>query len=144
MPKYIYKGAEVQLVPGQQFNTHWNVFYNHPTENGGSIPRIASVQIGELQIIDDDAVPEKIQIPDSFNPATMTESIQVKVAAININTADFNSLRSALPGIGRNEVKAILKNKPSAGYADFSHLVDLNPTVKVQWEPIEALVKFEG
>lgn len=47
--KYFYKGTEVQLVPGQQYNTYWNVYY--PDRNG---KRIISIRPDEdLQIVDE-------------------------------------------------------------------------------------------
>jgi len=142
--KYFYKGTEVQLVPGQQFSTHWNIYFNQPTENGGTIRRIVSGQPGkDIELRGDDEVAPQVEIeglPKSLNILTVTPTVE----PININTADFNSIRGALAGVGRASVRTIIKNKPVNGYANFSQLVDLNSNVQAQWEIIEPLLKFEG
>lgn len=131
MTKYIYKGQEVTLVPGQQFTTHWNVYYQQPTEHGGSKQVIICCQPGhDLQLVDDSA-PVVADKPDVANKE------------FNINSANFTMLRQHLPGIGRVAPKTILNNKPQGGYKDFEHFTEVNKKLNLNWEELKPILLFE-
>lgn len=129
--KYKYKGQFVELVPGQQFSSHWNVYYNEPTAEGGSIRRIVTVIPGQtLEIIDDakeEASPIKHQeINENFN----------------INSATFTSIKSKFSGIGRVASKAIITHRPEGGYRDFDELKELNKELTINWDELKDKLEF--
>lgn len=133
--KYFYKGQEVTLVPGQQYSSHWNVYYNMPTENGGSKQIIVTAVVGEnLEIVDDSQSSTKEK----------TTSLSLNLAeALNINLAGYAAIRKAFPGIGRVAPKAITQNRPDNGYENFNHFVELNKSLNLNWEELKGKIIFE-
>lgn len=132
--KYIYKGKEVQLVPGQQFTDGWNVYYPEDTENGGTIMRIHKAippgQIGaNLKIVDDNAV---IAIDGGKKNVDAVESPE----AVNINQVTFTEMHKSLPGVGRTSAKKIMSNKPPGGYENLEQLKELNSDIDIVWEEL--------
>lgn len=132
MTKYIYKGQEVTLVPGQQFSTHWNVYYQQPQEHGGSKQIIICCQPGhDLQMVEDNA------------PVAVADKPDVANKEFNINAANFTMLRQHLPGIGRVAPKTILNNKPQGGYKDFEHFTEVNKKLNLNWDELKPILLFE-
>jgi DNA uptake protein ComE-like DNA-binding protein len=132
--KYIYKGQEVELVPGQQYTSHWNVYYNQPTENGGSRRIIVTAIPGQtLQIVDDTkpASPTTTELDDTIDNQ------------LNINTSSFLVLRKHFPGIGRVAPKKIVENRPDGGYKDFEELKELNKELNINWDELKDKLVFE-
>lgn len=135
MTKYYYKGQEVQLVPGQQFSTHWNVTLG--TQKISAQPGV------DLFIREDGEAPPT------------TEEIEAELAAVegkttsepvNINAATQTDIRKAFPSLGRIAAKQIPINRPEIGYQSFEELVNLNKGKcpnNVQWDSIKELVVFE-
>lgn len=60
---------------------------------------------------------------------------------LNINTASQTDIAD-LKGIGRVNAKRIIRNRPVNGYADLEHLQGLNPDVRVDWDVVQAQIKF--
>lgn len=139
MAKYIYKGKEVQLVPGQQFTDGWNVYYPEDTENGGTIMRIhKAIPPGQegtnLQVIGDDT-------PITAIVGGKQEEI-LNPTSVNINNVTFTEMHKSLPGIGRASAKVILSNKPSNGYQDIEELKSLNRELNVNWDELKSILVF--
>jgi len=137
MPKYIYKGVEVEPIPGQQFSSHWNVWYDEPTEHDGKKRVKVSVVVGkDLEVLEDGAVINLI--PDITNAASPMD-------AFNINLGTFSSIRVALPGIGRTAARHLIKNRPADGYKDFEDIISLNSEdcKGLNWEEIKEVISFE-
>lgn len=127
--KYYWKGVEVFPVPGQQFSTHWNCYYNQPTENGGSRRIIISI------------VPSEI----TFNAPVEVKEENKQPTTLNIDLATYTSIREALgSGIGRVAPKTFIRNRPDKGYKDFAQFRELNKELEnVNWEELEKLLTFE-
>lgn len=127
--KYYWKGIEVYSVPGQQFSTHWNCYYDQPTDNGGSRRIIISIAPSEI----------------TFNAPVEVKPEEKKPVSLNINLATYTSIRDALgSGIGRVAPKSFIRNRPDGGYKDFSQFKELNKELEnVNWEEIEKLLTFE-
>ncbi len=128
--KYYWKGAEVYPVPGQTYSTHWNCYFNQPTENGGHRRIIISIVPNEL----------------TTNQIATTEVEAKKVDAhLNINLASYTAIRDALGmGIGRTAPRTFIKNRPETGYIDFAQFKKLNEGLEnINWEEIEKVIVFE-
>lgn len=140
MAKYIYKGKEVTLVPGQQFTDGWNVYCPEDTENGGSIMRIhKAIPPGQegsnLQIISDDT-PIAAIIGGKANEEIPNPT------SVNINQVSFTEMHKSLPGIGRASAKKILSNKPLNGYQDLDELKELNQDLAINWDELKEVLVF--
>lgn len=133
MPKkYLWKGYEVELVPGQMFDTHWNVYWNQPTEDGGSRRILITVRPGiDLTEVDADSV---------ITPVAAVEKEPERKLAVN--SATYSLIKEMFPGIGRTAARAIVKNRPASGYADFEELVALNRETGINWEELRTVVVF--
>lgn len=134
MPKkYLWKGYEIELIPGQMFDSHWNVYWNQPTEDGGSRRVLVTVRPGiDLTEVDADSI------------ATPSIEITSKESErkIAINTATFLLVKETFPGIGRGAARAIIKNRPSSGYSSFEELMELNKEVSINWEELKTVLVF--
>lgn len=132
MTKYLYKGQEVTLIPGQQFTTHWNVYYLEPMEHGGTRQVTVCCQPGhDLQLVEDNVV---VAIADKPN---------VSNQEFNINLAGFTAIRQHLPGIGRVAPKTVINNRPSGGYKDFDEFCELNKKLNLNWDELKPVLLFE-
>ena len=141
MTKYIYKGQEVQLVPGQQFSHGWYIYYNQPTEDGGSRKiQLLATPPGEpganLQVVDDDAVITSLEGGKKDEEIPNPESV-------NINQATFTELHKQLPGIGRVAAKKVLANKPLSGYQDIEQFKELNRELSINWDELAGILVFQ-
>jgi hypothetical protein len=140
MAKYIYKGQEVQLVPGQQFSHGWYIYYNQPTEDGGNKKvQVLATPPGEpganLRIVDDDTVITSLEGGKKNEEIPNPESV-------NINQVSFTEMHKSLPGIGRAGAKKILANKPSSGYQDIEELKELNSDLAINWDELKEVLVF--
>ena len=141
MAKYIYKGKEVTLVPGQQFTDGWNVYYPEDTENGGTIMRIHKAippeqEGSNLQILSDDA-PIVAIIGGKVNDEIPNPT------SVNINQVSFTELHKSLTGIGRASAKKILANKPLNGYQNLDELKELNQDLAINWDELAGILVFQ-
>ena len=139
--KYIYKGQEVQLVPGQQFSHGWYIYYNQPTEDGGSRKtQILATPPGEpganLQVVDDDTVITSLEGGKKDSEAIPNPE------SVNINQVSFTEMHKSLPGIGRAGAKKILANKPLKGYEDIEQLKELNSQLSINWDELKGVLVF--
>jgi hypothetical protein len=130
---YTWKGQTVELVPGQQFDTHWNIYYNEPTENGGSIKKIVCVNPKDIS---SGANSSNVLNIDK----TSTEQKEITTESLNINQISFLDLRKAFPGLGRASCKAISDNKP---YSNFEELQSKNNTLNVNWDILKEGLVYE-
>lgn len=137
--KYFYKGQPVELVPGGQFTSHWNIYYNQPTENGGSRRVIVTVTPTDLKS------EEEVTSTSSSAKSTLlslTEEAASSPQLLNVNTASFTSFVRAFPGVGRVGAKAITQtNKPTNGYKDFDELKERNSNLQINWEELKGLIE---
>lgn len=133
--KYYYKGQEISLVPGQQFSSHWNIYYNQPTENGGSRRVIVTV-------VPDKDLTMKAE-GDVEEVLETTTKTTVTTTGLNINSTTFMQFREAFPGVGRVAAKAITQtNKPPEGYKDFDELKTINAALNINWEELKEAISF--
>jgi hypothetical protein len=130
---YTWKGQTVELVPGQQFDTHWNIYYNQPTENGGSIKKIVCVNPGD--IVTGSQQNKVVEIAQSSS----TDE-EISNTSIKINEVSFLDLRKAFPGLGRASCKAISDNKP---YSSFEELKSKNSSLNVNWDILKEGILYE-
>ena len=130
---YTWKGQTVELVPGQQFDTHWNIYYNQPTENGGSIKKIVCVNPGD--IVTGSQQNKVVEIAQSSS----TDE-EISDTSIKINEVSFLDLRKAFPGLGRASCKAISDNKP---YSSFEELKSKNSSLNVNWDILKEGILYE-
>jgi hypothetical protein len=133
MTNYIWKGQTVELVPGQQFDTHWNIYYNEPTENGGSIKKI--VCVNPKDITSGNAPQNNVR-----SIVTEPSSGVSEAQTININEVSFLDLRKAFPGLGRASCKTISDNKP---YRNFEELQSKNSSLNVNWDILKGSLVYE-
>lgn len=127
--KYYWNTIEVFPVPGQVFSTHWNCYYQQPTEDGGHRRVVISL------------APEQI----SQSAPVVDIKVESEQKLLNINLASFSTIREALgAGIGRVAPKTFIKNRPTDGYRDFADFKSLNKELdNVNWEEIEKKIVFE-
>lgn len=133
---YTFKGQTVELVPGQQFDTHWNIYYNEPSENGGSIKKI--VCVNPKDIASGNTSNQSNQSNKVTNIVQSTEEVESVV--LKINEISFLDLRKAFPGLGRASCKAISDNKP---YKNFEELQSKNNALNVNWDILKEGLIYE-
>lgn len=139
---YFYKNQPVEPIEGQLFDTHWNCRLNV-----GGRQVIVSCVPG-VDLFEHEASPtpetttaEVIPLLPNNNPST---AVEPKAGdKLNINTANFSSIRKHMGGIGRSAPKKLIDNKPEGGYRDFAHLKELNSDLQINWELVESVVVFE-
>lgn len=131
---YTWKGQIVELVPGQQFDTHWNIYYNEPTENGGSIRKIVCANPKDVK--SGDHKEDKVV---SINKTTETVEVGT-VEKLNVNEISFLDLRKAFPGLGRASCKTISDGKP---YRSFEELQAKNNSLNVNWDILKEGLVYE-
>lgn len=134
MTSYYYQGKAVELVPNQQYTTHWN-FYWH--EGGQRVIRSGQPGI--------DLLSSPVQSPVVLSEEEETLSTSIP-STLKINEASFTDIRKTLPGIGRIAAKALTNNRPKeGGYRDFDHLLELNKSevgATVNWEEVKVKLEF--
>jgi DNA uptake protein ComE-like DNA-binding protein len=166
--KYFHKGLGriVEIVPGQQFDTHWNYY---DTVDGVTIIRQA-LPSADLVLLEEEqqpvlpenwGVPQQVEEVSSPQPPAITlrEVATIEVAAveekeprppvqpaINLNTANnVNVVAQKLPGIGKIAAKKLLDRRPEGGYENFLQMVFLNKDLNLDndaWEKVKELVEF--
>lgn len=129
--KYIYSGQEVELVPGQQFDSHWNVYVNRTDAQGKIVKQILSV---DPQVLHSSGSQEASQ-PQNDSSLSQLEEIK-----LSINEASFLDIKKKFPGIGRIAAKTISENKP---YQSFEDLKRKNSKLNINWDLLKENISYE-
>lgn len=125
---YYYQGKEIELVPNQQYTTHWNFYWQ---EGGQKVIRSGQPGI-DLH-------------PSPVAKNVETEEIVVDASTpVKVNEVSFTDIRRAFPGIGRVAAKAIVDNRPEGGYQNFEQLLELNKSkvANINWEEVKKRLEF--
>lgn len=145
--QYYHKalGRIVELVPGQQFDTHWS-FYEE--RDGGryirnGIPGTDLVPVSEQPVPPEPTPTEVVKVVPQTVPAP-TEGF-VKLINVNTETSSY-ALALHLPGIGKASAKKMCDRRPkNGGYKDFEHFRQVNNDLNLDeeaWERVKGLVEF--
>lgn len=159
MAEYFHKklGRVVELVPGQQFSTHWN-FYEDIAGVRTIRHGVPDLDIVMVQVTNDIVLPEGWGIPNTETVVTdetitVDEVIEqqveptpgfIKLVNLNTETSSY-AIALHLPGIGKATAKKICDRRPVGGYKDFDHLREVNSDFNLDdgaWEKVRGLVEF--
>lgn len=163
MVEYFHKklGRVVELVPGQQFSTHWN-FYEDIAGVRTIRHGVPELDIVMVQPTTELVLPENWGTPNSQTEETPTtdETISVvqvieqqieptvgfiKLVNLNTETSSY-AIALHLPGIGKATAKKICDRRPKdGGYKDFGHLREINNDFNLDdgaWDKVKGLVEF--
>lgn len=144
MTQYYHKklGRVVELVPGQQFSSHWNFYDKHEGVQviRHGLPGVDLVPVAEAE-------QKIVGLEETLEVTSIPKAPTVGfVKLLNLNTETSSSVIALhLPGIGRVAAKKICDRRPKIGYKDFFHFKQINSDLNMDeevWEKVKGLVEF--